>query len=270
MITNTTSDLEDHLQEIDNRLQTLFLQGTRMSDEDAAEREQILEERDSTKQCLTICAQVSEHLDRVRPNAFEDVSATQDSHQKIVAALRGLTPAKRVTANVLKECKEMLINTTSQLEERLQKLDTRLQNPFLRGAEMSDEIEAERERVQEEKDSIKQCLSICAQASEQVDKVQTNVFEDVSSAQEAHQVIVSTLGDLISATRVSAGVRATQWLGQMSDATLQQLSRDRGVPNSGATEKAMEQQGEMVAKFQDQYGAGHKLSWAPVVPTTSI
>jgi len=64
--------------------------------------------------------------------------------------------------------------------------------------------------VQEEKDSIKQCLDICAQASEQMDKVHVNVFEDVSAAQDADQVIVATLGDLISAKRVTAGVGATQ------------------------------------------------------------
>jgi len=63
MITNTTSDLEEHLQEIDDKLQNLSSQGARVSDEDAAEREQIQQEIDSTKQCLSICAQVSEHMD---------------------------------------------------------------------------------------------------------------------------------------------------------------------------------------------------------------
>jgi len=270
MITNTTTDLEDHLQEIDNRLQTLLLQGARMSDEDAAEREQILEERDSTKQCLAICAQVSEHLDQLRPNAFEDVSALQDSHQKIVTTLRGLTPAKRVTTNLFKECKEMLTNTISELEENLRKIDNRLQNHSLQGAGMFDEVAVERERVQEESESIKQCLSICAQASEQAAKARTNIFEDVSSAQEANQVVVATLGDLISARRVNAGVRSTQWLGQMSDASLQQLSRDRVTVDRTATEKAMKQQNEMVAKFQEQYGTGHKLSCAAIGPTSGI
>ena len=56
-----------------------------MSDEDAAERKQVQEEWDSTKQCLTICAQASEHVDQVRTNVFEDVSAAQDAHQVIVA-----------------------------------------------------------------------------------------------------------------------------------------------------------------------------------------
>ena len=78
---------------------------------------------------------------------------------------------------------------------------------------MSDDDAAERERVQEERDSTKQCLTICAQASEHVGQVRTIVFEDVSAAQGAHQVIVATFRDLISAKRVTAGVGATQWLG---------------------------------------------------------
>ena len=44
MLTNTTSDLEEHLEKIDDRLQILSLQGTRLSDEDAAERKQVQEE----------------------------------------------------------------------------------------------------------------------------------------------------------------------------------------------------------------------------------
>jgi chromosome segregation ATPase len=270
MITNTTSDLEDHLQEIDKRLQTLYLQGARVSDEDAAEREQILEERDSTKQCLTICAQVSEHLDRVRPTVFEDISAAPDSHQKIVTPLRGLIPSKQVTTKVLRECKEKLIDTAFKLEEHLHKIDNRLANHSSREGRISDEVEAERERVQQERDSVTQCLSICAKASEQVDKVQTNVFEDVSAAEEAHQVIVATLGDLISATRVNAGARADQWLGQMSDDTVLQLSRDRGMANRASRERALEQESGMLAKFEDLYGAGYRLQWGAVVPTPSV
>ena len=108
---------------------------------------------------------------------------------------------------------------------------------------MLGEHAAEQERIQDEKDSIKQRLAICAQASEQEDEDRTNVLEDVSTAQDAHQVVVATLGDLISASRVTAGVRSTQWLRQISDATLQQLSRDRGRVAMG---NAMEPQSGMV------------------------
>lgn len=102
-------------------------------------------------------------------------------------------------------------------------------------------------------------LSHLRQASEQADEVRTNIFEDVSAAQDAHQLIVATLGDLISAKRVTAGVRSTQWLGQMADATLQQLSRDRGRV---AMEKATESYNGTVGQFEDRYGTDYKLDAA--------
>ena len=64
MITNTATDLENYLQEIDNSLQTLPLKGARMSDEIAAERERVQEESESIKQCLNICAQASDQVDK--------------------------------------------------------------------------------------------------------------------------------------------------------------------------------------------------------------
>jgi len=259
MISNTTTDLEDHLKEIDNRLQALSPPGARVSDEIAIERERVREERESTQQCLTICARFYEHINQVRPNFFEDVSAAQNDHQVIVAKLGRLSSAKRATANTLQECQEKLANITSSLEEHLKAIDNRLQVISPPGALMLGDDAAERERIQEEKDSITQCLAICEQASEQVSQDRTNVFEDVSAAQEAHQLIVATLGDLISAKRVTAGLRAAQWLGQMSDASLQQLSRDRQVGRV-AMVKAREPQSEMDAKFEGQYGAGRKLS----------
>jgi hypothetical protein len=198
-------------------------------------------------------------MDQVQPNAFEDVSTASDAHQVIVATLGDYMSARQVTTSVLKECKQRLTNTTSELEENLRKINNRLQNFSSRGARMSGEHAAEQERIQEEKESIKQCLAVCAQASEQVDKDRINVVEDVSSAQDAHQVVVATLGDLISAKRINAEARSAQWLGQMSDASLQQLSRDRGRV---AMEKAMETQSGMVEEFEDRYGAGYKLSSA--------
>ena len=54
MIANTTSDLEEHLREIDDRLKTLSSQVVRLSDKDPAARE-LLQEWEITKQCLLIC-----------------------------------------------------------------------------------------------------------------------------------------------------------------------------------------------------------------------
>lgn len=53
------------------------------------------------------------------------------------------------------------------------------------------------------------------------------VFEDILAAKEANQLIIVAPGNSVSAKRVTAGFGATQVLGQMSDAALQQLSQAR-------------------------------------------
>jgi hypothetical protein len=260
MISNTTSDLEDHLQEIERKLQALPLRGDAISDEDAAEREQIQKEKDSTRQCLAICAQVSKQVNQLRPNVFEDVSAAKGSYQLNISTLGGFVSAKRATASAFQELQEKLTKTTSELEEHLQNSDKRLRT--LSSPGVRDLGEIERKRVQEDVDSIKECLNICAEASKEADQFRTNVFEDVAAAKAAHQLIVATLGDLISAKRVNAAPEARQWLGQMSDATVQQLSRDNGIElrSRAAADKDVEPQSELGLKFAGQYGAGYKLS----------
>lgn len=165
-----------------------------------------------------------------------------------------------VTDNLVKDYKSLLTDTTSDLDERLKEINARLQILSIETT-LSVEDAAERDRMQEEEDSTKQCLTICSQASQHVDQVRTHVFEDISAERDAHQVIISMSGDLIVARRITAAVGATQWLGQMSDAVIQQLSQNRGlnVSDGASTEKGKEKQIEIIAKFQDQFGAGHKL-----------
>ncbi|RYP57927.1 hypothetical protein DL769_009197 [Monosporascus sp. CRB-8-3] len=166
-----------------------------------------------------------------------------------------------VSANAIEEFKEMLADTTTDLQEHLQNLDNKFEALRTQESNTRDEHAAERGRISEEIESAKECLEICSRASEHIKEVRTNVFEDVSAAEDANQVIVSTYGDLISAKRVTAGIRATQLLGQMSDAALQQLARSRGIDLSGhsGTVKDVEERAKGTIEFEDQYGIGHRL-----------
>src|ERR1700722_15754927 len=123
----------------------------------------------------------------------------------------------------------MIYDTTSNLQKDLREISNRLQTLCSQRSYISDGGAAERERILEKKEATKQCLITRAKASKQVHRARTNVFKDVSAAEDAHQVIVATLGDLISAKRVTARIGATQWLGQTSDATLQRLSQNTGL-----------------------------------------
>jgi hypothetical protein len=118
---------------------------------------------------------------------------------------------------------------------------------------------AEAKKTLEEVEDVEQCLEVCADASERVRNTKMNEFEDVSAAQDAHQMIVLTLGHLVSATRVTAGVGATQCLGQMSDTTLQQLLSSRGVDLSDSSSKGKipEHIGVLTRTFEDQHATRH-------------
>ena len=131
----------------------------------------------------------------------------------------------------------------------LQNLENRLASLPAQSPQISSEQAAEQERIQEEIDSIKRCLAICAEASVQAGQDRTNIFEAVSMTDDGRQAIVSTIGDLISAKRITAGARSMQLMGQMSDESLQHFSRDR---HHATEEKGPETGGG----FEDRHGVG--------------
>jgi Sec-independent protein translocase protein TatA len=257
MIKNTTADLEEHLQEIDKKLQTLSLHGAPISDAEAAERQQIQEEWDSTHQCLDICAQVSAHIEKVQVNFFENISTPSGAYHQEPGTNHGHLPSARlVTVDAFIACKEKLSDTTAELKRHLEDVDSRLRALYSPTSKKSNEQAAEQERIREELDSIKQCLAICAQASVKVNQERINDFEDVSMTDDGHQVIVSTIGDLVSARRVTAGARSLQCLGQMSDESLQLLSQHHSQVGA---EKGSDPRTGTDTQFEGRYGVGLKL-----------
>ena len=105
---------------------------------------------------------------------------SEESDQADFNTLGGHASAKRVTTNVLYELREKLKYTTSDLEKCLQKIDNKMQT--LSSAEISREVTVERKRVQQEKESIKQCIAICTQAYKEAEQVPADFFEDVLAA----------------------------------------------------------------------------------------
>lgn len=253
MIKSTMSDLEDHLQNVDGKLEALVL-GTTSPSQDEPERQEMQNERESIQQCLDICTKMSSHIDKVRSNEFKDISTLASEHHSYVTTSGIANTARLATANVLSHCKERLATTSSQLSSDLADVCRRL-DAFNQRQHTSPDP-AEQREMQEEIDSIRQSLAVCADASEKASTDRTNVYEEVSLAEDGHQLVVSTVGDLIHARNISAGARSVQWLGQMSDLSLQQLSRDR----SGITfNQATEVQQEDTAQFEDRYGRGRNL-----------
>ena len=104
------TNLEKHL------LEMQIHSSPSISDEVAAERERLQEEKESTKQCLAICAKALEHIGQLQSNLSEEFS------RDIISILGVLISSKQATANVLQECKDILINVTVDLEEYIREI----------------------------------------------------------------------------------------------------------------------------------------------------
>lgn len=81
MIAETTSDLQDHLLDLDSRVQSLQWKGSLQSAPN--ELEEIREERASTEQCLNICAEVSEAIE-----ALKNTSHWAQTHTLLLDLIR--------------------------------------------------------------------------------------------------------------------------------------------------------------------------------------
>jgi len=82
---------------------------------------------------------------------------------------------------------------------------------------------------------------------------QGNIFQDIATGPDAHQVIVSTQGTVV-AKGVVAARGATQFLGQMSDTTLQKLEYGRSAEKQSpkTSEGKNPNQGKTLMSFQNE------------------
>lgn len=258
MIAEATSDLQDHLHEISENLQLLneASEGPLSSDLDS---QVIEEEKQSTEQCLEICAQASEYIEGLQAGLLHD-SVSMRNLPARSASKENVEPqhAKRVTGAMFHDFLSKINANSNTLESRLAELKSRLAEAQKRQNVSKNEA-TKLETMQEEKDSIEQCLNICADASDLAGSARINSFEDVNSADDSRQLIVSTIGDLISAKRIITGNRSEQWLGQMSDDTIKQLSQTPRtvVGNLGESREGESQ--ERNTEFHNRWGAGYPL-----------
>jgi len=226
----------------------------------------ITAERANIEECLAICARVSKHIDEVQKESVLTQSSGSMQRQNVITVANS-GQAGQITSQRLEDCKTEIRFTSAELQTRLEEVNHRLAK-LSREASANGDHSARSDGMAdagEELSSIRQCLSICQEATEQARSERINVFEDVSMADDGQQVIVSTFGDLISAKRIKVGARSTQVLGQMLDASLQQVSRDYTTRYRDTLEKAPSESRNTDAnafssRFTGQYGNGQKLS----------
>lgn len=235
MIQSTTTDLTDHLYDIDNKLRESDQE--RDSSEDSVDGKAILAERASIVQCLQICGQVSNFIEE-RQQRMADKAADPKASDTDAGSGGKSSFAQQVMHDSLQGCKFNIKSANAQLSTRLQYLSTSLSNAPPDVLEASPDRHQDREEMIKEIEGVRRCLDICTQATDEAEKARTNIMEDIATAEDSRQILVSTVGDLIAAHRVTAGARSLQAIGQMTDETLQHLSRMPGLPPANPADSA--------------------------------
>lgn len=247
MIRETTADLKAHLQDIDQKLTVIASHAHHEPDPSANESiRRMEEERQSAQQCLLICESARSHLQSLQ-DGFQPMDARSDeSHAK--------------TAVALSEARDRMVHMITDLQKRLVALSE--QSLSTEVSLRPRQLDEDRLRLLKEIDTAKQCLEVCNLAADQASRQRVHVFGDISADNNSHQVIASTVGDLLNAKSVRAEHFSTQWLGSMTDASLQKLSTDRAATYSYSYSPSPPRENdarENDPSFGGKYGLGYKL-----------
>lgn len=222
MVRNTTRDLEDHLEEINSKLQTLTLPRPDRLPLEPMDVERLMNERDAAKQGLKICTEVLDHISELRLQPVTPEQSTTDISHGL--STQHLTRAHIMTLSALKECSDKLSVTLAQLRAHGDISDNQLAAgvPLQElGTPLTPNSDAR--RLTGEYESVRQCLSICSGASETASSGKVHVLNDVTIAKEGQQMLIATLGELFEANHVRLGEGALQVVASTSDETVREL-----------------------------------------------
>lgn len=227
MIRNTKQDLEDHLSEINSRLQSLApsIKGRPVLEPTDVER--FKNERETTEQCLEICAGVLTHINELR---LQPVPAGESLKSDVPIGLstRDLTLAHIITLSTLKDCTDRLGDTVARLrahrEEALGRLSTVA--PIQEERSIPD-LGTDAQSLAREHESVRQCLTVCSEADERASSGKVHVLDDITIGENGEQFLITTLGELFDARRVRLGDRAIQVVASASDLAIEELFKSR-------------------------------------------
>jgi len=262
LIKTATDDLESHLQSIDEKLETIFARTATGSASDATELRLIKEERISAEKCLQICAQLSDHINQIEVTSKHTGSSPGPMDPD--------TLPERLTTDGLQECKNSLTLTAAKLEtyvkDRIDRLVTKSKTAMTSEEDLADLI-----RLREEWETARQCVDICSKADIHL-KETVSTIENYAMG-DAMQFMVSTDGKIIHGKNRGLGERSGQVGGHLSDASVQQLSRDisstlfYNIGNKGPSSRGniLSVPGDGVeikpgSEFKERHGRGFKLT----------
>ncbi|OLN97070.1 hypothetical protein CCHL11_02127 [Colletotrichum chlorophyti] len=207
MISDTTYDLETHLKDVQEKIDRLETGDPAAIDDLAKEWQAMLDEKESTKQGLDMCAQLSAQIVQ-----FETAS-------KEHAQFSGRPSAHKHLRTGLSEAGQSIQSLVDRLQAHEAHINSQLEAMSAKGA-LFEPVDAQLSRLQQTKESISECIRIVSEAGELANE-RSNLFEDITLADNSYAFSISTVNDLITARRLNLSGRSRHFGGQVNDETVQ-------------------------------------------------
>jgi hypothetical protein len=262
LIQDTTSELQEHLQSLVEKVETLAAKSATGPAHEDIELQALLEEKESTQQGLKICAEMSTQIEQWEMTSKEhpQFSPRQSAHKYIKTGLN--------------DTKGSIQSLTSRLQSHEDHLDKQIEAMRSAGP-LSDSAATELHRLEETKESFSQCIKVVSEASDYLASERRNVFEDIAVGQRSYNIAVSTVGALFTARRVTLTGRSRFVAGQVNDESFQKsmdglirldLNNESSAPQrtqdpdqsvSGSESESENSSGK---GFHPRYGRGFSLA----------
>ncbi|KAI8234544.1 hypothetical protein K4K57_009360 [Colletotrichum sp. SAR 10_99] len=208
MIADTTCDLKMHLQDMQEKIDRLKAGDIAAVDEVALEWYAMMEEKESIKHGLDMCARLSAQI-----SEFEAASAES-------ARYAGRPSAHKHIKTSLSQAGQSIKSLVGRLQSHEALVSSQLEAMSLQGA-LSEPVASQLERLQQTKESLSQCISIVSEAGELANE-RSNVFEDLTLSDNSYAFSVSTVNDLVTARRLKLNKRSRHFAGRVTAETLHQ------------------------------------------------
>lgn len=271
LIDDTRTDLLNHLAKLDQQGESITI---KKPDSDSANGEAewraMLEEKESTRLGLRICAQLSTQVEQLESTSTEgpQFSDRPSAHKHLKSGLN-------TTKGSIEDIVTRLRSHEDDVDRQLKSMSS--------STSISDDATEQFAKLQETRASLRQCIDVVSDASNNLAKERRNVFENISMADNSYEFSVSTIGDLVTARQLHLKGRSRHIGGQISSQDYQKsidaltrldmehiratqpLVEDRSQPKQeGSQPKQEGSQPEVPAiameYFHDRYGRGVRLT----------
>lgn len=209
LIADTTHDLKRHMTRLGVQVQAIIGDDVaRQGKNSVSEWQAILEEKMSTQHGLLLCAQLSTQIE-----GFESIS--QES-----LTFKDRPSAHKYIKLGLRSAKGSIQSVMSQLQIHEDDIDRQLK-ALSSGKPLPEDAIEQLTRLQETKQSLRQCINVVADASNTLVEQRQNIFEDITMTDDSYDFSISTVGDLVTARRLTLNGRSRHIGGELSDESYQ-------------------------------------------------